>query len=353
MTSSEATVGAGERAGAQAAGAVKARRMQQRLVQVMRRPTAGAFLGTLIVYLFFTVTATTNGFNGSNGTASWLNQGAELGIVAVPVGLLMISGEFDLSIASVIGMGSLTVSIGTQRYGLPVLVSILIALALAAAVGLMNGVVTVRTKLPSFIVTLASYLALGGATLWLTRVLTNTTNVGITTGTTGWVHTLFAGSVDQFNASIAWCAGIALVAGYVLSRTVFGNWVFATGGDKDAALEAGVPTDRVKITLFILTAMGAALLGVIQALEYSGGQVGQGNGYIFNAIVASVIGGVLLQGGYGSVLGVVFGAATYAIVTTGIYYTGWEADLANVFIGSLVLIAVLANNFLRKLAIKD
>lgn len=324
---------------------------RRRVSRALRRPAAGAFAGTLIVYVFFAIAAGGHGFVSLNGTAGWLDQAAELGIVALPVGLLMIAGEFDLSIASVIGVGSLAISIGTGHYGLPLVVSMLIALAIAVAVGLINGIVTVRTGLPSFIVTLATYLALAGGSLTATRLITNTTTVSVTT--TGFWHTIFAGSVHQFNASILWCGAVALLAGWVLSRTVFGNWLLATGGEKAAARNAGVPTDRVKITLFVCTAVGATLLGVIQALEYNGGQVGQGQNFIFDAIIAAVIGGVLLQGGYGSAIGVVLGAATYAIVNVGIFYTGWDADLAQVIIGLLVLLAVVTNNYLRQLAASD
>ena len=319
--------------------------------RLMHRPTVGAFIGTAFVFTFFAIFASGNGFVTASGTANWVNQAAELGIVAVPVGLLMIGGEFDLSIASVIGLSSLTVSVGTGKYGLPLVGSIGIALILALGVGLINGLVTVKTRLPSFIVTLATYLALDGATLYFTRLLTTTTNVGLTTS--GWLHALFAGSLHQFNASVIWCAMIVLVAGYVLSRRAFGNWVFATGGDVDAAREAGVPTNRVKVVLFVACALGAALLGVIQALEYSGASVGQGESYIFNAIVAAVVGGVLLQGGYGSAVGILLGAVTFGIVSTGIYYTGWDSDLTEVFLGLLVLAAVLANNFLRRVAERD
>jgi simple sugar transport system permease protein len=297
----------------------------------------------VLVYLFFAIFAGGNGFTGLDGTAGWMNQAAELAVVAIPVGMLMIAGEFDLSIASVIGMASLTVSIGSGHYNLPMVLSILIALGLAAVIGLLNGFVVVRTGLPSFIVTLASYLAVAGASLTVTRAITNTTTVSVHAH--GFVHTLFAGNIfQQFHASIAWAAGLVLLASYVLTCKPFGNWRLATGGDEQAARAAGVPTPRVKMTLFVCTSLGAALLGVIQAIQYNGGQVGQGQNFIFDAIIAAVIGGVLLNGGYGSAVGVAFGAATYGIVSVGIFYTGWNADLAQVIIGLLVLAAVLANN---------
>lgn len=324
--------------------------LRDRALRLLRRPATGAFMGTLLVFVFFAITAGANGFVGLNGTASWMNQASELAIVALPIGLLMISGEFDLSIASVIGLATLTVSIAAGHYGLPILLAILLALSFAVIVGLINGFIVVRTGLPSFIVTLATFLVIAGALLTATRMITKTTTVSVSAE--GFLHTLFAGDIRQFNASIAWCIGAALLAGYVLSRTVFGNWILATGGDKAAARNAGVPTDRVKILLFVATAVGAALLGIIQALEYSGGQIGQGQNFIFDAIIAAVIGGVLLQGGYGSAIGILLGAATYGIVNVGIFYTGWESDLAQVIIGLLLLVAVVANNFLRQLAAK-
>lgn len=324
---------------------------RRRIASVMRRPATGALVGTIVVYVFFVIFAGGNGFAGLNGTASWADNAAELGVVAMPVGLLMIAGEFDLSIASVIGMGTLTISLCTTHYGWPLSVSIILALVLAAGVGLINGFVTVRTGLPSFIVTLATYLAVDGGTLYATRLITNNTSVGLTSH--GALHTVFAGSFHHFNVSILWCIGLAVLAAHVLTRTAFGNWITATGGDKLSARSAGVPTDRVKIVLFVLTALGAALLGVIQALEYSGGQVGQGQGYIFDAIIAAVVGGVLLQGGYGSAFGILFGAATYGIVNVGIFYTGWDSDLSEVILGLLVLLAVISNNFLRNLATRD
>jgi len=321
-------------------------RARRVIARLLRRPAAGPFLGAVIVYVFFAIFAGNNSFVTVDGTASWADQAAELGIVAVPVGVLMIAGEFDLSIASVIGLGGLTVSIATGHYGLPLLVSIAIALALSVMVGLINGFVTTRTGVPSFIVTMATYFAIGGASLYATRLITSTTTVGVTSS--GWLHSVLAGSVHQFNVSVVWCVGIALVAGHVLWRTVFGNWIFATGGDKATARAAGVPTNRVKVTLFVTSSAAAGLLGVIQALEYGGGQVGQGDNFIFDAVIAAVVGGVLLQGGYGSALGIMLGVVTYSVVNTGIFYTGWDPDLAQLIIGVLVLIAVLANNRLRQ-----
>lgn len=318
---------------------------------LVRRPEFGAFLGTVVVYVFFAVATGDNGFVSLAGTAGWLNTAAELGIVAIPVALLMIGGEFDLSVGSLIGATSIFIAIASGHFGVPIELSIIGALGLGVLVGLFNGIVTVRTGLPSFIVTLVSLLALAGLALGMSRMLVGTPNVSLRVE--GYVKDLFAARWGQANISILWWLAVAAVAGWVLARTRFGNWVLATGGDKNSAREAGVPVERVKITLFVATALGAVLVGIIQTLEFNGGEATRGQVYVFNSIIAAVIGGTFLQGGYGTAVGVTLGTMTYGIVSLGIYYTGWNADWAQLFLGVLLLFAVLTNNMFRKLALRS
>jgi simple sugar transport system permease protein len=136
----------------------------------------------------------------------------------------------------------------------------------------------------------------------------------------------------------------------VLAKTRFGNRVFATGGDAERARRAGVMTSRIKVTLFVCTALAATFVGVIQAVEYSTGDATTGQGYVFQVPIVVVIGGVLLTGGYGSILGVVLGTLIYGVINAGLFYTGWNTDYSQVVIGLLMVVAVLTNNFLRKLA---
>lgn len=312
------------------------------------RPEAGALLGLIAVYGFFVVFAGKNGFTGIAATAGWINTAAELGIVVVPTSLLLIAGEFDLSLGSVIAATTITIGVSTTYYHLPIFVGIAIAFGIAALVGSVNGLMVTRTRLPSFIVTLATYLAVAGGTLTVSRAVTGTTVLSVNPH--GFANTIFAGTIGRFNASVIWWITLTVLGGYVLTKAVFGNWILATGGDPATAREAGVPTTRVKATLFVCSSLAAALVGTIQTLEFSGGEVDQGQAYVFNAIIASVIGGVLLGGGYGSAIGATLGVMTYGIVETGIYYTGWSGDLAQAILGGLLLAAVLANNAFRKLA---
>jgi simple sugar transport system permease protein len=155
----------------------------------------------------------------------------------------------------------------------------------------------------------------------------------------------------QFEVAIFWWIGVAAVVAWMLQETRYGNWIFAIGGDKEGARTTGIPTDKVKIALYVGSGFGAALVGVIQTILYNGAQVANGQSFVFNSIIAVVIGGVLLTGGYGSVIGVVLGSLTFAIVNQGIYYTGWNSDWASLILGILLLVAVLMNNTFRKLAL--
>jgi simple sugar transport system permease protein len=131
----------------------------------------------------------------------------------------------------------------------------------------------------------------------------------------------------------------------------YGNWIFALGGDTQSARAAGIPVEKTKIALFMSTGFGASLVGVIQTMLYNGAQTNSGQSFVFNSVIAVVIGGVLLTGGYGSVVGIVLGTFTFAIVNQGIYYTGWNSDWAALILGILLLAAVLGNNSFRRLAL--
>jgi simple sugar transport system permease protein len=152
---------------------------------------------------------------------------------------------------------------------------------------------------------------------------------------------------------VVWWVAIALIAGWIMQASKHGNWILAVGGDLESARTSGIPVARVKISLFVASGLGAALLGVIQTIEYNGAQVTSGQSFVFNSIISVVIGGVLLTGGYGSTFGIVLGTLTLAIVTQGIYYTGWNSDWASLILGLLLLVAVLMNNTFRRLALAD
>ena len=319
------------------------------LGDLARRPETGALIGTLGVFVFFAIFGGAD-FVSVGGAASWLNVAAELGIIAIPVGLLMIAGELDLSVGSVLASSSMTLAIVSGHWGAPVIVGIVLALALGLVTGFLNGLLVTRTQVPSFVVTLATNFGLAGLTLGLSRAITGTTSVAIEPGSPAKeiFGTLLA---DKFEVAIFWWLAVVLCVGWMLHVTRYGNWIFAVGGDKESARASGIPVQRVKIALFMGSGFGAALVGVIQTILYNSAQVANGQAFVFNSIIAVVVGGVLLTGGYGSVVGVVLGTMTFALVGQGIYYTGWNADWGNLILGVLLLAAVLMNNTFRRMAL--
>jgi len=265
--------------------------------------------------------------------------------------MLMIAGEFDLSVGSMVGAAGMIIAIAVSQYGWPLWAAVLLSFLVALGVGFFNGYVVIKTGLPSFIVTLGMLFALRGLTIGFARLLTARTQIGLGDAGSGSLLTsIFAGSIGGFSASIIWWLVLALLGTWVLQRMVFGNWIFGVGGDAIAARNVGVPVNRVKIALFMCTALSAALLAAIQVLDAGSADVLRGELVELQAIAAAVIGGVLLTGGYGSVIGALFGALIFGMVQQGIFFTGVSTDWFQVFVGVMLLVAVLFNNIIRKRA---
>lgn len=318
------------------------------LRRIVLRPEIGGAISAIIVFLFFAIAAGSSGFLSVLGTAYWLDTASELGIVAIPVGMLMIAGEFDLSVGAMVGAASMIVAICTGYYGLDPLAGVGVAFVVAVLVGFMNGMIVVKTKLPSFIVTLSTMFMTTGAILGVSIALTGSSSISAVP--TGLASVIFAYKWNEFHISLLHWVILATLATWVLQNTRFGNWIYATGGNVNTARLAGVPTNRVKIVLFVLSAVGAAFVGILQTYTFQNGSVTLGAQYVFSGIAACVIGGVLLTGGYGSLVGTAFGAMTYGIVSMGVFFLGWNADLTELFIGALLLMAVMTNNRLRRFA---
>jgi simple sugar transport system permease protein len=317
---------------------------------LLRRPESGAFLGLIAMFVFFTIFGGFS-FLTIGSTAAWLNIAAGLGIIAIPIGLLMIAGELDISVGSMVPAGSMTIAIISGHYGMPIWLGIAAVLILGITVGLINGFLVVRTAVPSFIVTLGTLFSVAGFVLGLSVIITGTTSVALTApaGAKAIFGDLYFSK--QFQVIIAWWLAAAAAYIYFVHYSKYGNWIFAMGGDKESARNAGIPTRKLTITLFVLSATSAAFVGMCQAILFNSAQVSGGQSFIFNSIISVVVGGVLLTGGFGSVIGIFFGTMTFAIVTQGIYYTNFDRNWSSLIIGVLLLAAVLLNNTFRKMAL--
>jgi simple sugar transport system permease protein len=321
--------------------------------KLLRRPELGAACGALAVWLFFSFRAGA-GFLSRAGAATYLEIASDLGILASAVSLLMIAGEFDLSIGSMIAASGMTIALCCSELGWPIWAAIAAASGLALAVGLVNGLIVVKTRLPSFIVTLGALFMLRGGTIGVTRLVTGRTQVGGLRDAPGFAsaEAVFASSIGGFSISIVWWIAVAALATWWLLRTRSGNWIFGVGGAPEAARSLGVPVARVKVALFMVTALSASLVATLQAVKYGGADVLRGTGKELEAIVAAVIGGTLLTGGHGSVIGAAFGALIFGMVQQGIVFTGVDSDWYKVFLGAMLIGAVLVNSLVRARALE-
>ncbi|GAA0994939.1 ABC transporter permease [Acrocarpospora macrocephala] len=327
---------------------------RHRVRRVLARPEIGALVGALVVFAFFATLSEV--FRGPAGIANWLDPASTLGIMAVAVALLMIGGEFDLSTGVMTGSTAIVTGLVATRLGWNVWLAIAVSLVFAVAVGFLNGYLVMRTGLPSFIITLGSFLMLQGLNLGVTKLITGTVLIRGLADVPGYhsASMVFASTVSlfggAFRVSILWWIGLTALAVYVLRRTAFGNWVFSVGGDVRAARNVGVPVVRTKITLFVTTAVAAWLVGTMTILRLTSIQANSGIGQELIYIVAAVIGGCLLTGGYGSAAGATLGALIFGMVSQGIVYVGWDADWFKFFLGAMLLLAVLTNQFVRRYA---
>ncbi|MFC4534741.1 ABC transporter permease [Sphaerisporangium dianthi] len=325
-----------------------------RVRRLLIRPELGSVVGAIAVFAFFSAQSPV--FRSADGVANWLDPASTLGIMAVAIALLMIGGEFDLSAGVLTGTTGLVMVTLATEYGWNVWAAMLAGLALALAIGFANGVLVVRTKLPSFIVTLGTFLMLQGLNLGVTKALTGTVQVSGLRRAEGYegARALLAGSVSaggvDFRVAIFWWIGLTALATWILMRTKAGNWIFAVGGGEQAARAVGVPAARTKIALFMVTATAAWLVGSIMALRFTSVQASAGIGQEFIYIIAAVIGGCLLTGGYGSAIGASIGAVIFGMADKGIVFAGWDADWFKFFLGAMLLLATLANRLVRRYA---
>lgn len=315
-----------------------------------RRPETGSLVGLFLVFAFFSVMGGAV-FIGAPGWSSWLNIAAEVGIIALPVGLLMIAGELDISVGSIIPASSVSAAVITGYFGLPVLLGIASGLGVGLMVGYVNGLLVTRTTIPSLIITIGTMFVLMGLTLGLAVLIAGSTSVFLVPDpTTKLLLGTFIGGM--FNVSIFWWIGFSLVLFFLLHVSPIGNWVFALGGDRVSARNAGIPTAGLTVALYMLSGFAAAFVGILQLMTYQNAQVAAGQPFIFNSIMCVVIGGVMLNGGAGSVVGIVIGTATFSIVNQGIFFSGLDPNVGSVIIGVLLLTAVLSNDGFRALALK-
>jgi simple sugar transport system permease protein len=321
------------------------------LARLFARPEMGALVGAIVIYLLFFIIAPP--FRAATSFSTVLYVSSTYGLMAAPIALLMIGGEFDLSAGVAVTSSALSASLFSYEFTTNVWVGVAVALVVALAVGFLNGWIVVRTGIPSFLVTLGMFFMLQGLNLALTQTVTNqvaSPNLSDIQGF-GSAQKIFASSFTVAGVNIRltiiyWIVVVAL-ATWILLRTHVGNWIFSVGGAAPSARAVGVPVAKMKIGLFMAVGLLAWFTGMHTLFEFNTVQSGQGVGNEFVYIIAAVVGGCLLTGGYGSAAGAAVGAFIFGMVNQGIVYAGWNPDWFTFFEGALLLGAILLNNFIR------
>jgi simple sugar transport system permease protein len=343
------------------------------------RPELGAICGTVLVFVFFLLVARDSGMFAPEGIMNWGIVSAQFAVIAVGACLLMIAGEFDLSVGSMIGFSGIVIALMSVTWGYPVWLAIIVAFLVAISIGALNGYLVIKTGLPSFIVTLAFLYILRGLTIFISIATTRQTIIGgvrdVAAGDPiawlfggkvfgfffrwladmGVISTFVAGPragqpvVDGIPMLIIWAIGLIVFGHVLLTRTRFGNWIFAAGGDATAASNSGVPVKRVKILMFMFSAFCATVFATCQVMEFGSAAADRGLLKEFEAIISVVIGGALLTGGYGSVIGAALGALIFGVVQQGLFFAGVESSLFRVFLGVILLMAVILNTYIRRI----
>lgn len=329
---------------------------RNRLQRLLIRPEMGAGIGAIGIFVFFLVVAAP--FREAASLATVLYASSTIGIMACGVAVLMIGGEFDLSTGVAVTFSSLAASMLSYNLHLNLWAGAGLALIQALGVGFLNGFLVMKTKIPSFLITLSTFFMLAGINLAVTKLLAGQVATQSINDMQGWdsAQKVFASSFTLFGVSIritvVWWLVFTAAATWVLFKTRIGNWIFAVGGDAESARAVGVPVTKVKIGLFMFVGFCAWFVGMHLLFAFNTVQSGQGIGNEFFYIIAAVIGGCLLTGGYGTAVGAAIGAFIFGMTNQGIVYAGWNPDWFKFFLGAMLLFAVIANNAFRNYAAK-
>jgi simple sugar transport system permease protein len=315
--------------------------MNRFFLRLKERPEFGSFIGFLVFFIIFSIFGK-EFFTVSNLTAI-LTIAAELGVISLGVTFLIISGEFDLSVGSLYAFAGIFFMAFTKR--LPSVFAFLLVLAIANLIGFINGVITTKQRIPSFITTLSMMLFLRGVIYMVTggRITAHKGDLVISK----LLSLKLGGVLSDFRPSHFWYVALVLLFTVLLYHTPYGNHVFATGVNRHAARLLGLNTDKIKTTNFMLCSTMAALSGIIAVSRYQMASPTLGIGTELEAIAAVVIGGTSLYGGSGTVIGSFFGVFLISMIRSGLLLLGAPPYWYSGFVGIILLIATLINVKLR------
>jgi simple sugar transport system permease protein len=322
--------------------------------RLLGRPEIGALVAAIVIFIFFLIVAPA--FRSAPAFFTVLYQSSTIGIVAVGVGMLMIGGEFDLSAGVLVTAAGLLNAMFCYQLGINLWVGAILSLVFCLVIGFLNGYLVMRTGIPSFLITLGTFFILQGANLGVTKLVTGSVsspNIDQMDGyaSLNWIfaHEFQIGSVT-LNITVIWWLLFVAISAYVLQRTKIGNWIYAVGGNAASARAVGVPVTAVKVGLFMTVAFLGWFTGMHYLYNFNVLQAGNGVGNEFLYIIAAVVGGTLLTGGYGNAIGVALGAFIFGMTSLCIVYAGWDPNWFRAFLGVMLLLAVMVNLYVKKLS---
>jgi simple sugar transport system permease protein len=318
------------------------------------RPEIGAVAAAIAIFIFFFAIAPP--FRTLPSFSTVLYASSTIGIVAVGVALLMIGGEFDLSSGVSVVTSALAAALLTFQLSLNIWVGVFASLIVGLGIGFINGYLVVKTGIPSFLITLSTFFMLRGINLGVTKAVTGTVASANVSELDGFAaaKAIFAANINlgfiTINVTVIWWLVFVALGTWILLRTRVGNWIFAAGGNADSARAVGVPVPKVKIGLFMGVGFLCWFYGMHLLFNFSSVQSGLGIGNEFIYIIAAVVGGCLLTGGYGSVAGAAVGAFIFGMTTQGIVFAGFDPNWFYTFLGAMLLLAVLVNLYVKNYA---
>jgi len=322
--------------------------------RLLARPEIGALFAAVTILVFFLAVAPA--FRSADSLSTVLYASSTIGIVAVGVGMLMIGGEFDLSAGVLVASAGLVNAMLCYELGLNLWVGVFVSLLYSLFIGFINGYLVMRTGIPSFLITLGTFFILQGANLGVTKAVTgsvSTPNINQMDGYSS-LEKIFAAGIKigsvSVNITVFYWIAFVLLSAWILQRTKVGNWIYAVGGNAASARAVGVPVTRVKIGLFMTVAFLGWFVGMHALYNFNTLQAGGGVGQEFIFIIAAVVGGTLLTGGYGNAVGVAIGAFIFGMTNLGIVYAGWDPNWFRAFLGVMLLLAVIVNLYVKKLS---
>jgi simple sugar transport system permease protein len=320
---------------------------------MIQAPFAGPLMTLIVVYVLFSIFVPH--FFTLRSATGIINAAMLTGVLTIGVTMLMIAGEFDLSVGAMMAMGGYLYGRYSVEGGNPLL-AVLLALAIPGLMGAINGLIRIRTDVPSFIVTLATrFIYRGVVWIYSGGFLFETIERAP-------VYKVFNGRMDfiadavkgaNFRTSLLWVLAMVILFQFILTRTRFGNHVFAVGGNVEAAGSQGVDTKRIKVACFIISGLMAGMAGILLFSQFRQVRIATGSGEELKAIAAAVVGGTLLAGGYGSIIGALLGVLLISMLRTGVVLLNLPfipADNFEAVVGATIVAAAIFNHWIRQRA---